>query len=149
MSKINSPTYFQKGNIIYYALIVMAVLLSIGFGVSTLFISELKILRNAGESVFAFSAADAGAERALYIDKVFCAEIEPEAVEDLFKCVSDNNPGSQQLSNGATYTLSVERGTDIRGNSTECPSKNYCVESLGIFTGPSGQQARRKVEISR
>lgn len=50
----------EKGSILFLALLLTLVLLGIGLGVSEIIVSELRVLRGLGESVFAFGAADAG-----------------------------------------------------------------------------------------
>jgi hypothetical protein len=56
----------QKGVALYISLIIMAILLAIGLGITIIIIGETKIMRNIGDSVIAFQAADTGIENALY-----------------------------------------------------------------------------------
>lgn len=48
------------------------------------------------------------------------------------------DPGSLNLSNGASYALLIKLG------GSPCPGTNYCGESIGTF-----KQAVRKIQISR
>ncbi|MBI2098572.1 MAG: hypothetical protein HYT49_02845 [Candidatus Wildermuthbacteria bacterium] len=108
-----------------------AILLAIGVGVSGITVSQLQQLRGLGDSVFAFGAADAGAERGLYVDRVECNAIEPVPanVPDVFDCVNSNLPvGGQALPNESEYELELKPDTD-----PDCPGDYYCIESKGQF----------------
>lgn len=52
------------------AILIMAVVLSIGLGISAILISQIKMLRGMTDSVIAFYAADSGIEDVLYKDKL-------------------------------------------------------------------------------
>ena len=56
----------ERGVSLYLALLIMAILLSIGLGMSAILFGQIKIIRGMGDSVVAFYAADTGIERALY-----------------------------------------------------------------------------------
>jgi hypothetical protein len=58
----------MKGVTLLLAILISSLVLSIGVGVSTLLIEELKFSATAKESLTAFYAADAGIECALYWD---------------------------------------------------------------------------------
>jgi len=55
----------QKGVAIYLAIVVMFVLLSIGVGLSTILVGQIRTIAGIGDSVVAFYAADTGIEREL------------------------------------------------------------------------------------
>lgn len=131
----------DKGSILFLSLLLTLVLLGIGLGITEIIVSELRVLRGLGESVFAFGAADAGVEHGLYVDKISCNAIEPQAVADLVACVDgaiDLLGGAQALPNTSTYELVKPSLV------SSCPGGNYCVESKGRF-----RQAIRKVQIAR
>jgi hypothetical protein len=56
----------EKGVSLYFALIIMFILISIGLGISLIIVSQMKMMREMGDSVVAFHAADTGIENALY-----------------------------------------------------------------------------------
>lgn len=56
----------QKGIAIYLAIMIMVVMLSIGLGISTILVGQIKMIRGMGHSVVAVYAADTGIERVLY-----------------------------------------------------------------------------------
>ncbi len=60
----------HRGVAIYLAIIIMVVLLSIGLGISTLLVNQIKMIRGMGHSVVALYAADTGIERELYEDNL-------------------------------------------------------------------------------
>lgn len=58
----------QKGVSLYLTFMVMSILMVISFGISSILISEIRILRSMGHSVIAFYAAETGIEKTLYLD---------------------------------------------------------------------------------
>ncbi len=58
----------QKGVSLYYAVIITSLLLAIVFGLSTILISQIKILKEMTDSTVAFFAADTGMEKILFLD---------------------------------------------------------------------------------
>ena len=111
----------QQGTSLYIAFMITAILLAIALGVSTIFISQTKMLKGMGNSVIAFYAADAGIEEILM--------------------VRDNPPvgaGSVvTLSNDATYQVFV-----TQGGFDDCSADNFCIKSIGTY-----QETRRAIEI--
>lgn len=95
----------NRGVSLYLALLIMTVLLSIGFGISAILFSQIKIIRGIGDSVVAFYAADTGIEEVLYRGGA----------------VSGN------LENGASYS------TRVLAPGPDCTATNYCIISKGSF----------------
>jgi hypothetical protein len=131
----NSKFTAQRGVSLYIALMVMAILLGIGLGMSALLLSQLDTLRGIGHSVLAFYATDAGIDRVLYIDQKDCAN-----QSDRIGCLGTaiTALGTQILSNTAQYTLTIE---SLGG---ACTASTYCAKSVGTY-----QQARRAVRVGR
>ncbi|OGF61994.1 hypothetical protein A2662_03040 [Candidatus Giovannonibacteria bacterium RIFCSPHIGHO2_01_FULL_45_33] len=102
----------QKGVILFLAVIIMAILLSIGLGISVILIGQIRMVRDIGNSVIAFYAADTGIEKAL---------------------LNRGNPipvfGT--LGNAANYTV------EVFGSGSDCLGDNYCLRSVGSFQGVS------------
>jgi Tfp pilus assembly protein PilX len=69
MSHINRSIH-QKGASLYFAIIIMSVLLAIVLGIAAILVSQTRMIREMGDSVAAFFAADTGLERILYEDKM-------------------------------------------------------------------------------
>ena len=67
----------EKGVSIYLALMIMFISLAIGMGISTILISQIKMIRGMGDSVIAFYAADTGIEQVLYKDMICHHQIPP------------------------------------------------------------------------
>ncbi len=59
----------EKGVSLIMAFFVMIIILSIIFSVSIILYSEIKVIRNIGDSVVAFYVADSGVEKTLYYDR--------------------------------------------------------------------------------
>lgn len=111
----------QKGVSLYLAFMIMVVVLSISFGISSIFLTQTETIRGMGYSVIAFYAADAGIERVL---------IQRESPSSL-------NGYSAVLSNGASYTILVLSA----GGS--CTASNYCIKSVGNY-----KETNRAIEIN-
>ncbi len=110
----------QRGASLYLAIMVMTIMLGIALGLSSIFIGQTKTIKQMGNSVIAFGAADTGIEAIL---------------------LNRNNPvniSETVLSNGATYQVVV-----ATGGSSDCPAgSNFCIKSIGSYLG-----TKRAVEI--
>ncbi|KKT17551.1 MAG: hypothetical protein A2654_01275 [Candidatus Nealsonbacteria bacterium RIFCSPHIGHO2_01_FULL_43_31] len=110
----------QRGVALYFALVIITMMLSMALGLSAIFIGQIKTIKQLGNSVLALAAADTGIEVIL---------------------LNRNNPANipeTALSNGATYQVVVSRG-----GSSDCPAgSNYCIKSVGSYLG-----TKRAVEI--
>ena len=60
----------QKGVSLYYAVVITSILLAIALGLGTILISQIRGLKEMGDSVIAFFAADTGMEKILYLDAI-------------------------------------------------------------------------------
>lgn len=110
----------QKGASLYLALIMVTVMLSIALGLSSIFISQTKTIKQMGNSVIAFYAADAG------IEKVLLNRVNPASIPET------------ALSNGATYQVTV-----TQSGTGDCLSGNtYCIKSIGSYL-----ETKRAIEI--
>lgn len=112
----------QKGVSLYLALMIMTILLGIALGINSIFLGQIKILKDLGYSVIAFYAADAGIEEALMSREspsTVCLEASP--------CL---------LANGASYYI------DIRAAGAGCLASNYCIKSIGQY-----KETKRAIEI--
>lgn len=109
----------SSGASLYFALMVMTVLLAMALGLSSIFIGQVKMMKEMGNSVIAFYAADAG------IEKVLTNRANPFALP------------KTTLTNGATYQVIVTGGGI--GN---CLASNYCIKSIGTY-----QETKRAIEI--
>ncbi len=120
----------QKGASIYVALDILAIMMAIVVGISTVIVVQLSNLKEAGDSVVAFYAADAGIERTLWETK--------------------NNgagPGdsfSDQFETIASYTTTIVATSTPPD--TSCVASYYCIRSIGKY---ESSDTRRGIQISR
>lgn len=110
----------EEGVSLYLVLIILGVLLALALGISTIFLGQTKMIREMGNSVVAFYAADTG------IEEVLMNQDNPVDIPETI------------LPNGAKYEVFV-----IEGNSQECPALNYCIRSIGTY-----QKTKRAIEIT-
>ncbi|MCX6720923.1 MAG: pilus assembly PilX N-terminal domain-containing protein [Candidatus Staskawiczbacteria bacterium] len=66
---MDKHTYRQRGVSLVITFFIMIIILSVVLSVSILLYSELKVIRNIGNSTVGFYAADSGIEKVLYYDK--------------------------------------------------------------------------------
>ena len=59
----------QKGILLIITFFILTIILAIVLSISTILYSEIKIIRNIGNSIVAFYAADSGIEKTLYYDR--------------------------------------------------------------------------------
>lgn len=119
---LGAPATGRRGVSLYLALMLMTILLGIALGISSIFLGQIKILKELGYSVIAFYAADAGIEEALMnreSPSTICLEASP--------CL---------LANGASYYIG------IRPAGAGCSASNYCIKSIGQY-----KETKRAVEI--
>lgn len=113
----------QKGISLYLAIMILSVLLALALGISSIFLGQVKDLRQMGYSVTSFYAADAG------IEQVLLTRAAPTS--------SCTQTAPCPLGNGADYFLTI---TPSGGT---CTALNYCIKSTGEYQG-----VRRAIEIS-
>jgi Tfp pilus assembly protein PilX len=97
----------QRGVSLYFALIIMSILVAVVFSISSIVLVQIRVIRKMGDSIIAFYAADTGAERTLYEGKFV---IPPAGTEY-----------SGTLDNGASY-----KATILATTSPSCYGKWYC-----------------------
>lgn len=56
----------DRGVSLYLAIVMMSVILSLGLGISAISLGQTKVLKEMGDSVISFYAAESGVERALF-----------------------------------------------------------------------------------
>lgn len=118
----------EKGISLYIAFVIVAILLVIGFGMSVILISQIKMLRGMGDSVVAFYAANTGIERALF-------EINQGAgVGEKFEGL---------LENQCQYVAEI-----ISPDHPDCSADFYCIKSTGIYQSGEGE-VKRAIWVTR
>jgi Tfp pilus assembly protein PilX len=115
----------QKGVSLYLAAMIMTVLLAIVLGLSTILLTQVKIVGEMEDSVIAFCAADSGIELVLN---------EGENATD-----TANYSGS--LDSGAAFNPQV-----YDPGSEGCPAdtEHFCIDSRGTYNG-----IQRAIQINR
>ena len=111
----------QKGVALYLIVIIMAVLLAIVLGLSTIIIGGLEATSGIGKSIGAFYVADTGMENALYRIRV------------LANC--DNFSGSLEEGSYEIVIIPPDGGTCLDGGTK--------VTSLGEYRG-----SKKRIEVS-
>ena len=120
--------YMERGVSLFFAVLIMSVILAIGAGISTILIQEIRMTGEIGHSVVAFYAADSGIEQQLY---------------NFYKMATTTYQASStaELINGSSYEVNTkcrkepivcytELGFETDGN---CDAKNYCIKSIGSY----------------
>ncbi len=108
-----------KGASLFLAMLILAAVLAIAFGISSLLLREIKLSKDVVSSLKAYYAAEAGIERKLY---------------EIRKNNNFNDiafPCSVELSNGSSYGVDVTTGNPTR------------IKAYGCY-----KNTRRAVEIS-
>jgi len=127
----------QQGTVsIILAILILSQLLVIGLGISALMLRQIRMSGQAGLSVVAFYAAEAGAERCLYQTRCVTAEI-PTA-----ECQIETGPGLDQgcASVGGVISATLPDSTASYQASRE---EDTLITSIGRYVGTS-----RKVELT-
>jgi Tfp pilus assembly protein PilX len=124
----------QRGASIYFALDILAIMMAIVVGISTVIVIQLSNLKESGDSVVAFYAADAGIERALYDNKIL-----------------GTGPGDPSINDYVddTKTIASYEATIIATTTPGCDTSNakyYCITSIGKY---ESSDTRRGIQINR
>lgn len=158
--------FFQKGVSLLLALIILAIILAMVLGLSTILVSQIRIIRGMGYSVIAFYAADSGIEKTLYeifenstttsyftdtLDntasyetKIYCCSREILDVEceyDDFEFGGAVNPSPANPCNLNPHPPGVP-GVDPPPIDPDCQATKYCVRSVGEY-----KDTKRAIEV--
>lgn len=126
----------QKGITLYLVIVLLAVVLSIVLGISSLLITQIKIIGGMGDSVVAFYAAETGAEKLLQIISSGGTILpQYQSVPGTF----ENDASYQVEIVCSTANSNCPSGLDDDSN---CLGTQYCIRSMGIFNN-----TRRALEI--
>jgi len=135
MLNINPPAggQNQKGVSLYLTLMIMTILLAIALGISSILVSQIKMIRGMGYSVIAFYAADTGIERELY---------EGNSPPFNYSGYLDLNGNGFQDNDDSSYNILV-----ISAGDPDCPSPlatDHCIKSVGIY-----KETQRAIQVTR
>lgn len=120
----------ERGVALYLSVLLLAVILAMVLGTSAVFLSQLRVLKDLGNSVLAYYAAETGVERTLK-NIAGCPPC-----TDIASCA----PCFQEtLDNESSYTAWV-------WDKSICPGSaiSYCVKSIGVF-----RDVRRGLRLTR
>ena len=119
--RLHVTGYKSRGVSLYFAVVIVALLLSMALGMSTVALTQIKMIKGMGDSVIAFYAADSGVEHLLNLDKN-CRQTGCAVPPCVAGCngLSDLFATSTTLSNGSSYkaTFSSSAGIVIKGVGT-------------------------------
>jgi hypothetical protein len=135
MLKSSNVKITEKGVSVFLAIIILSVLLAIGLGLSAILVSQIRMIKEIGDSISSFFAADTGAERMLYEDKMCrqsgCGSLSWSCL-DVVNCDDGRSAGSVSGTVGnASYQANTNNGATS-------------ISSQGIYKG-----TRRAVKIER
>ena len=122
----------QKGVSLYLSLMIMAIILAIGLGLATIFVSRLATLREIGHSVVSFYAADTGIEQILYLDEIrcmppVCTTTDPSTIADF--CTSD----CSGLCSGFSTSTQLENKAEYEAKFSTTTQKEKIIQAVGTY----------------
>src|SRR3989339_347597 len=166
----------QKGVSLIIVFFMMMIILAVVLSISIILYSQIKVIRNIGDSVVAFYIADSGIEKTLYYDRKIIPEDGKRGI--CYMCNSDNpnkDPDCKSITPPADDPAGCDSLTcencEINFNSTLAGGKKYEVravvsqesavddpqnifsmlriDSTGSYTHAIGADAvKRKIEIT-
>ncbi len=137
----------QQGVSLIITLFIMIIVLSVVLSISALLYSELKVIRNIGNSVVGLYAADSGIEKILYYDwqvglndnRGLCTMLQEKAINiseidnpNACRSSGEKNP-SQDQSIFCDYQEDLEAGVNGNNPSTGC-NPDVCNDCMVTFT---------------
>jgi len=148
----------EKGVSLIITFFILVVILAVVFSVSVILYSEIKIIRNIGDSVVAFYAGDAGVEKTLYYDR----KKVPEGAVGSKRGLCDLCKRCAQGGNGEQYCQNCTRPNTPDCNPLDCKnctvsfdttifdgltSKKYHVEAVVTEQTPSKNQVLKSSKL--
>jgi hypothetical protein len=70
MLYIKQPPFLERGVSLYLSILILSILLAIALGLTAILVQQTRTIKEMGDSVTAFFAADTGVEIVLYRDKL-------------------------------------------------------------------------------
>jgi len=134
----------QKGVILYFTIVIMSILMAAVFSITSIVLVQIKSMKEAGDSVLAFYAADTGAEKALYdilnnaeyLDPLYVSEFEILIDGSSYKCnVKITQPSLTEPFGSYPLETSIEPSDD-------CDGLYYCIKSIGTY-----RNVKRAIEV--
>lgn len=116
----------ETGSSMYFAMMVLTVTLGVVLGLTTIVVSQIKMVRSMHYSVIAYYAADSGIE---------------EALRDLFK--GDGLPAPTRNGSGSVGDASFNY-TIYNSSDDSCDKQYYCIKSMGEY-----KNIKRAIEVGR
>jgi len=149
MLKYLNVKMIERGVSLYLGLMIMTILLAIGLGISTIIVSQMRMIRGMGDSVVAFFAADTGIEKVLYDDKQ-CYQTGCLSPPCTATCLGlpDGYTTSDSWPNNTSYNASFSIQVILPGIG-ECPATASSCNLYRIQSAGNYKEARRAIEVSR
>jgi len=123
----------QSGISLYLTIIIMTILLAIVLGLTTIFLSQVVMLREMGHSVVALYSAEAGIERVMYAIRKGGFSLPPD------EPCGESGGFADCWAGNPSYIIKIKNyATDAGGNLTSA-----AIVSKGTYSGVS-----RAIEIS-
>ena len=120
----------ETGSSMYFAMMVLTVTLGVVLGLTTIVVSQIKMVRSMHYSVVAYYAADSGIE---------------EALRDLFK--GSGLPASTENGSGSVGEADFKADfnyTIYNSSEESCNKQYYCIKSIGEY-----KNIKRAIEVGR
>lgn len=131
--------FYTKGSALLYVVLLLSILLTAVFGLSTIVSSQIVIMRGVGDSIIAFYAADAGVERMLGSIVASTEPLQQTGTDFVF---------SNTFSNGSFYEVKIycRNGGGLQCGSIPedslCSADNYCIKSIGSY-----KKSKRAIKV--
>lgn len=126
----------SRGSSLFFAVLIMSILLAVGLGMSTLLLTQMRMIRGMGDSVVAFYAADTGIEKALF-------ELYKTGILPPCSGLCSNPPTSPCVGNVGEASYCVEGYSAGEPKCLKPPNQYFCIKSIGTYKG-----TRRAIEVS-
>ncbi len=132
----------EKGISLYLAVVIMSILIAVISGIGTILFYQMNILKDMGDSVVAFYAADTGIERGLY-DEAQCL------VSSSSTCLSNN---CRKDSNGDGFCDGVSLSYDKTNETVPTDQEKYEIKFIqspnGFHSKGSFNLTTRTIEVT-
>jgi len=161
----------EKGVSLIITFFILVIVLAVVLSISVILYSEIRIIRNIGDSVVAFYAADSGVEKTLYYDRKVLPEgmagskrgicnmcnyescsiknpLEAGGCDDT-TCENCEVKFDSDLLNGKKYTVTAKVSQVLSQDDPPLQFSNLTIDSIGSYNSVPGADAvKRAIEIN-
>ena len=141
--------FSQKGISLYLSVVILSIILAVVLGLTTILISQIKMIREIGHSVVALYAADTGIEQVLEVVIEYLTGLGPAPDADYPETLLENDASYRvevvccdSADSDCTFSGGAETCPLGLVEDSTCQATYFCIRSVGTF-----EETQRAIEV--